>query len=387
MGEQVRTPQSDAIVSEFERHLNGNVNVSVPKPNSAAEHNRLQQMYTRLFGRGEQVRTPQSDAIVSEFERHLNGNVHVTVPQPNSAAEHNRLQEMYSRLFGSGRQVRTPQSDLAVSLVEQQLSGKPDYARIIENNLVSKPNSEATHNEMQRMYDEVFGATKNNSSRWGKAGLIVGGLVLAGLATWGIVSLIKKHKAEKAEEAEQAAQANQADQTDPNNNGGVPVLPGDTVKPDTIPGVPVLPGDTVVAPIPGDTTVVPGDTVVAPLPAEETEEPEKAEEAEESEKAEEAEEPEKAEDNTVTDGKYEVKKGDCFWNIAKKILTEKNGGKKPTNKEILELTRKILRDKENSEKLVGRYRDNGVVIIYAGEKYNIPVEELEKAEKKEEQAA
>ena len=68
---------------------------------------------------------------------------------------------------------------------------------------------------------------------------------------------------------------------------------------------------------------------------------------------------------------YEVKKGDNIWNIAKRILTEENNGVKPSDKEILKLTREIIQ--ENHKEFEA---DGYTVIILPGEKLNIPGERV-----------
>ena len=62
----------------------------------------------------------------------------------------------------------------------------------------------------------------------------------------------------------------------------------------------------------------------------------------------------------VVDGKkYTVKKGDCVWNIAKKLLTEENNGVKPTNAQIAVRTKEIM--EANNLKYANK---DGLVIIH-----------------------
>lgn len=87
----------------------------------------------------------------------------------------------------------------------------------------------------------------------------------------------------------------------------------------------------------------------------------KADKADKSDKADKAD---KAEDkaNKTLPKDYTVKKGDNVWNIAKKRLQELNG-KKPTDREIMNYTKKLL-----EENKLEYEADGYTVIIHSGDK-------------------
>lgn len=113
-----------------------------------------------------------------------------------------------------------------------------------------------------------------------------------------------------------------------------------------------------------------GDKPIKGFELERTTENKPAEEVQEQPQAKEAESKE-----------YIVRKGDSLWNIAKRAIMEENGGKKPTNKEILERMYKIMED--NGLKME---KDGKHVKINVGDKLIIGGE-AQGAEKPEKPAA
>ena len=178
------------------------------------------------------------------------------------------------------------------------------------------------------------------AGKWGAIALAIGGLLYGGY------KLLCGKKDDKAEQTTQTP------------NPEAPTKPEDKTNP-AKPANPAPVGDDNGKTKPSDPADGKDKTKVVPAPV--GGDSDKADKADKSDKADKAD---KAEDkaNKTLPKDYTVKKGDNVWNIAKKRLQELNG-KKPTDREIMNYTKKLL-----EENKLEYEADGYTVIIHSGDK-------------------
>lgn len=184
------------------------------------------------------------------------------------------------------------------------------------------------------------------AGKWGAIALAVGGLLYGGY------KLFFDKKDDKAQKVDTPKQDKpQADGKKPEDKT-TPVKSGGNQNPAPV-------GDDNGKTKPSDPADGKDKTKVVPAPV--GGDSDKADKADKSDKADKAD---KAEDkaNKTLPKDYTVKKGDNVWNIAKKRLQELNG-KKPTDREIMNYTKKLL-----EENKLEYEADGYTVIIHSGDK-------------------
>lgn len=183
------------------------------------------------------------------------------------------------------------------------------------------------------------------AGKWGAIALAIGGLLYGGY------KLLCGKKDDKAEQTTQTP------------NPAAPTKPEDKTNP-------AKPADqaTPANPAPGaeDTGKTNPDdkTKVTPAPVNDSDHADKADKTDKSDKSDKTDKSDKVEDKThkILPKDYTVKKGDNVWNIAKRRLQEMNG-KKPTDREIANYTKKLLEENQLEYEA-----DGYTVIIHSGDK-------------------
>lgn len=175
------------------------------------------------------------------------------------------------------------------------------------------------------------------AGKWGAIALAIGGLLYGGY------KLLCGKKDDKAEQTTQTP------------NPEAPTKPEDK----TNPAKPANP-----APGAKDTGKTNPDDKTKVTPAPVGGDSDKADKADKADKSDKADKADKAEDkaNKTLPKDYTVKKGDNVWNIAKRRLQELNG-KKPTDREIANYTKKLLEENQLEYEA-----DGYTVIIHSGDK-------------------
>lgn len=181
------------------------------------------------------------------------------------------------------------------------------------------------------------------AGKWGAIALAIGGLIYGGY------KLLCGKKDDKAEQTTQTPNPEAPTKPEDKTN---PVKSGGNQNPAPV-------GDDNGKTKPSDPADGKDKTKVVPAPV--GGDSDKADKADKSDKADKAD---KAEDkaNKTLPKDYTVKKGDNVWNIAKKRLQELNG-KKPTDREIMNYTKKLL-----EENKLEYEADGYTVIIHSGDK-------------------
>lgn len=180
------------------------------------------------------------------------------------------------------------------------------------------------------------------AGKWGAIALAIGGLLYGGY------KLLCGKKDDKAEQTTQTP------------NPEAPTKPEDKTNP-AKPANPA-PVDDKGKTKPSDPADGKDKTKVVPTPV--GGDSDKADKADKADKSDKADKADKAEDkaNKTLPKDYTVKKGDNVWNIAKRRLQELNG-KKPTDREIMNYTKKLL-----EENKLEYEADGYTVIIHSGDK-------------------
>lgn len=177
------------------------------------------------------------------------------------------------------------------------------------------------------------------AGKWGAIALAIGGLLYGGY------KLLCGKKDDKAEQTTQTPNPEAPTKPEDKTNPAKPANPAPGAK------------DT------GKTN--PDDkTKVTPAPVNDSDHADKADKTDKSDKSDKADKADKAEDkaNKTLPKDYTVKKGDNVWNIAKRRLQEMNG-KKPTDREIMNYTKKLLEENQLEYEA-----DGYTVIIHSGDK-------------------
>ena len=175
------------------------------------------------------------------------------------------------------------------------------------------------------------------AGKWGAIALAIGGLLYGGY------KLLCGKKDDKAEQTTQTPNPEAPTKPEDKTNPAKPANPAPGAK-DTGKTNPDDKTKVVPAPVGGDS--------------------DKADKADKADKSDKADKADKAEDkaNKTLPKDYTVKKGDNVWNIAKRRLQELNG-KKPTDREIANYTKKLL-----EENKLEYEADGYTVIIHSGDK-------------------